>query len=300
MDQRELEAQIKALHKANQANQPPTNIITLLDNLKKAAPTEEMLRTTKAGLIVGKLRANPNKDIARAAAEVVSKWKKGIELEKKSKAQPSTAKTHGSASPAAKPASPAPKPLPGTKKAFEGNPETRTWKSDKVQINRTSSQVRNNCIGLLYNGLAYRSREAEDNVIMRATEVEHAAHKAYNGETKEYKDKIRSLFQNLKVKTNAELGRNVMSGEIAAERFVVMTSKELMSAEQRKTNADYEKENMKKAQVPMAEKSISDSLQCSNCKERKVSYSQAQTRSADEPMTTFCECTVCGKRWKFS
>lgn len=128
--------------------------------------------------------------------------------------------------------------------------------------------------------------------------MESAAYKAYNGETKEYKDKIRSLFQNLKVKTNAELGRNVMSGTITAERFVVMTSKELMSAEQRKTDAELEQENMKKAQVPMAEKSISDSLECSNCKKKMVSYTQAQTRSADEPMTTFCECMNCGKRWK--
>jgi len=57
---------------------------------------------------------------------------------------------------------------------------------------------------------------------------------------------------------------------------------------------------MKKAQVPMAEKSISDALKCGKCGQKKVSYSQAQTRSADEPMTTFCECMVCGNRWKFS
>jgi transcription elongation factor S-II len=41
-------------------------------------------------------------------------------------------------------------------------------------------------------------------------------------------------------------------------------------------------------------------LTCGKCGQKKVSYSQAQTRSADEPMTTFCECTVCGNRWKFS
>lgn len=41
-------------------------------------------------------------------------------------------------------------------------------------------------------------------------------------------------------------------------------------------------------------------FQCGKCKNKKVSYSQAQTRSADEPMTTFCECMVCGNRWKFS
>ena len=41
-------------------------------------------------------------------------------------------------------------------------------------------------------------------------------------------------------------------------------------------------------------------MQCVNCKEENVLYMQAQTRSADEPMTTFCECRSCGNRWKFS
>ena len=91
-----------------------------------------------------------------------------------------------------------------------------------------------------------------------------------------------------------------MSGTITADRFVVMSSKELMSAHQRKADAELELENMKKAQVPMAEKSISDSLECGGCKKKMVSYTQAQTRSADEPMTTFCECMNCGKRWKAS
>ncbi|KAI5921108.1 transcription factor S-II, central domain-containing protein [Camillea tinctor] len=302
MDQRELESHIKAVHKAASANEPAASLIAMLEILKKdAAPTEEMLRTTKAGIVVGKLRSNANREVARVANEVVAKWKRGVEAEKKAKGlQPGGAKAHGSVSPAGKSSSPAPKPLVGGKKAYEGDTETRKYTTDKVDINRTSSQTRNNCIGLLYNGLGYRSTEPIANVLQRAQEVENAAYKAYNGETKEYKDKIRSLFQNLKVKTNAELGRNVMSGSITAERFVVMTSKELMSAEQRKTDAELEQENMKKAQVPMAEKSISDSLECSGCKKKMVSYSQAQTRSADEPMTTFCECMNCGKRWKFS
>lgn len=238
--------------------------------------------------------------------EVVAQWKKGVESEKRAKGLKAgsvraQSQAQGSVSPASKAsASPAPKPMSGNRKAYDRDPEKRTFKADNVEINRTGSSVRDNCIGLLYNGLAYRSKESEDSVIMRAIEVEAAAHKEYKGETKEYKDKIRSLFQNLKVKTNADLGRNVMSGQIPAEKFVVMSSKELMSAQQRRADAELEMENMKKAQVPMAEKSISDSLECSNCKKKMVSYTQAQTRSADEPMTTFCECMNCGKRWKAS
>ena len=40
-------------------------------------------------------------------------------------------------------------------------------------------------------------------------------------------------------------------------------------------------------------------LQCGKCKMNKVHYYQLQTRSADEPMTTFCTCTNCNHRWKF-
>jgi DNA-directed RNA polymerase subunit M/transcription elongation factor TFIIS len=39
---------------------------------------------------------------------------------------------------------------------------------------------------------------------------------------------------------------------------------------------------------------------CSGCKKKtKCDYYQLQTRSADEPMTTFVTCLECDKRWKF-
>lgn len=38
---------------------------------------------------------------------------------------------------------------------------------------------------------------------------------------------------------------------------------------------------------------------CIKCRSDKTSYYQMQTRSADEPMTTFVMCIDCGKRWKF-
>jgi len=187
---------------------------------------------------------------------------------------------------------------PSTAKWTGDNPENRKYQTDNVDVNRTGDEARDNCIALLYNGLAYRSTEPPAAVLVKAVAVEHAAFAAYNGATPQYKTKLRSLFQNLKNKTNPALGRRVLSGEITPEKFVVMDSDELKSAQLKKLEQDLAKENMKKAQVPMAEKSISDALQCGRCKQKKVSYSQAQTRSADEPMTTFCECTVCGNRWK--
>lgn len=252
-------------------------------------------------MFIGKLRTDSNKDIARAAAEVVQAWKKAVEAEKKVKGGSQVAKLQGSASPASmKAGSPAPKPSGSSKKSYTGDIDKRHYKTDKIDINRTGSTTRDNIVGLLYNGLAYRSREAEDNVLQRAIEVEHAAYKHFNGETKDYKEKMRSLFQNLKVKANEKLRLNVMTGTISAERFITMSSKELQSEEQRKVDEVLEKENMRTAQAGMPEKSVSDSLECGRCKKKKVAYTQAQTRSADEPMTTFCECLHCGKRWKVS
>jgi DNA-directed RNA polymerase subunit M/transcription elongation factor TFIIS len=41
-------------------------------------------------------------------------------------------------------------------------------------------------------------------------------------------------------------------------------------------------------------------MYCSSCKTKtKCDYYQLQTRSADEPMTTFVTCLECDKRWKF-
>lgn len=200
--------------------------------------------------------------------------------------------------PVSSPAAPASSSASSAKKAFKGDPEKRRFDSDGVDIKRTDSNVRNQCIGLIYNGLAYRSTASESDVIAKAVSVEHAAFKFFKGETPEYKKKIRSLFSNLKNKSNKDLGRRVLSGDIAADKFATMTDEELKSEDQKRKEIELEKENMKNAQVPKAEKSISDALECSRCKKRQVSYSQAQTRSADEPMTTFCECMNCGKRWK--
>jgi transcription elongation factor S-II len=53
--------------------------------------------------------------------------------------------------------------------------------------------------------------------------------------------------------------------------------------------------NMKGAGNVQAE---TDAFKCGKCHQRKCTYYQMQTRSADEPMTTFVTCTNCNNRWK--
>jgi transcription elongation factor S-II len=45
-------------------------------------------------------------------------------------------------------------------------------------------------------------------------------------------------------------------------------------------------------------KKVEGAFQCRKCKSKFTEYYQLQTRSADEPMTTFVTCLNCENRWK--
>lgn len=298
MDAKEVELRGKAITKAYAGGEPSSVLQGLLSELRKGVrATEDLLRSTRIGVTVNKLRQHKDPAVASQANELVTKWRSDV---RKAGAGTSTPKTsNGTASPA--PAA-APSPAPLKPKAKHNvPPESRNDKTDKVDWKITGNDVRDNCVKLMYNGLAHMSEELPDDVLRIARDVELAAYNTYQSETSDqYKTKMRSLYQNLKNKSNPQLRRRVLSGEITPKRFVIMTHEELKSAERRAEDARLEKENMNQAMVAQVEKSISASLTCGKCRQKKVSYSQAQTRSADEPMTTFCECTNCGNRWKFS
>lgn len=44
--------------------------------------------------------------------------------------------------------------------------------------------------------------------------------------------------------------------------------------------------------------SMTKNVKCGRCKGNRIFYQEVQTRSADEPMTTFYQCLDCGKKWK--
>jgi transcription elongation factor S-II len=43
---------------------------------------------------------------------------------------------------------------------------------------------------------------------------------------------------------------------------------------------------------------MTDTYTCGKCKKNRCTYYELQTRSADEPLTTFVRCLNCGHRWK--
>ncbi|KAI9866673.1 MAG: RNA polymerase II elongation factor [Trichoglossum hirsutum] len=281
---KDISLRVRSLTKAVDEKQPISNIIAILESLQKdVVPTEELLRSlrlcsrditdisvvqsTRVGVAVNKQKSHPDKAVALLASRIVSKWKSDMNVRGSAKA-----KKAASRSP--------PKEEAGAKSSVP--PLERNKDKDGVDCKRTGDTI------------------PPALVLKRAIDIERAAFVNHGATSTEYKNKIRSLYQNLKHKSNPQLRVHVLSAEITAERLVVMTHKELASPERRAEDEKMQQENMNKAMVAQGEKSVSTALKCPKCGQKKVSYSQAQTRSADEPMTTFCECTICGNRWKFS
>ncbi|KAH8703580.1 transcription elongation factor S-II [Talaromyces proteolyticus] len=296
MDAKEIELKAKALTKAATSGDPPANLINILKDLQKGVrPTEDLLRSTRIGIVVNKLKQHKTPDVARLSSEIVSKWRS--EVKQKSNGSPTP---NRSSTPNTGAGSPVSVSTPGDRASKSSvPPEKRTWKADGVDTSVTSNKTRDSCLGLMYDGLCFMSTESPKLVLAKATAIETAAFIAFGPETKEqYKTKIRSLFQNLKNKSNPQLRQRLLSNEVTPEKFVKMTHDELKSDARREADKKIQKENMDKAMVAQAERSISSSLQCGKCGQRKVTYTEAQTRSADEPMTLFCTCLNCGKSWK--
>ncbi len=78
-----------------------------------------------------------------------------------------------------------------------------------------------------------------------------------------------------------------------------MRTEDMASDARRSGNQRIRAHALREAERGLATQATTDQFQCGKCKQRKCQYYQMQTRSADEPMTTFVTCTVCGNRWKF-
>ena len=65
-------------------------------------------------------------------------------------------------------------------------------------------------------------------------------------------------------------------------------------------NAAYLKDISASKKILEERESSGAFIQCRKCKSNDVDTEQKQTRSADEPMTIFCLCKRCGKRFTMS
>uniref|UniRef100_A0A8C1YW56 Transcription elongation factor A (SII), 3 n=1 Tax=Cyprinus carpio TaxID=7962 RepID=A0A8C1YW56_CYPCA len=166
---------------------------------------------------------------------------------------------------------------------------------------QTGDPIRDKCIEMLTAALRtdddYKDYGA--NCEGMAAEIEDHIYQEIRAVDMKYKNRVRSRISNLKDPKNPNLRKNVLAGAIELSRIAIMTAEEMASDELKQLRNVLTQEAIREHQMAKTGGTTTDLLQCGKCKKKNCTYNQVQTRSADEPMTTFVLCNECGNRWKF-
>lgn len=114
-----------------------------------------------------------------------------------------------------------------------------------------------------------------------------------------YINKSTNLYSNLNPNCyvkNENLIKKIKENQIKIEEVVFMDYHKLFPEKWQEIIDDkIKREEILKKTI---QECYTDQFKCPRCKKRKANYVEVQTRSADEPMTTFITCLECGKKWK--
>lgn len=107
-----------------------------------------------------------------------------------------------------------------------------------------------------------------------------------------YVDRLRSIYMNL----TQDVVAQIHNKQIKPHMVAFMTHQELCPGKWEKLIEEKIQRDKHKYEATI--EAATDTFTCRKCKSKKCTYYQMQTRSADEPMTTFVTCIDCGSRWK--
>jgi len=137
--------------------------------------------------------------------------------------------------------------------------------------------------------------------VILGREIEEALHSQL--QEKEYLNQARAVIFNLKDKKNHTFRFKLMVGYYPPEKVPKLSAEDMASDEKNAARAKMRQDAMDAIDEGWAQKHgatrISGMFTCGRCKGTRTTYFQMQTRSSDEPMTTFVTCLQCNNRWKF-
>ncbi|KAG8962466.1 RNA polymerase II elongation factor [Tulasnella sp. 419] len=290
-----LKRHIKDLNNAVLSSnvQEAANILRIL---KDVQATEDLLRQTKAGVAISKLRSHADSKVSGLSKEVVTKWKSQVDAGKK-KASASANGSANSTAPgtptstnatlsAAVP-SPVKKPTVITSAATPASTGTLTSSRSPSVVTPTATPT------------AASERRSSVTGLGGATPTPSSASSDVRTAAKDG-IKLGNLNDKIRDKCLEMTYDSLVFDSGALDKFCKMSNAEMASEERRQANDLLNATNLHNSLGAAEQEAETDAFKCGRCKQRKTRYRQAQTRSADEPMTTFVTCTNCGNRWKFS
>jgi len=285
--------------------------LSIMQSLAHEKINVSILEATRVGLAVGRIRKHKNSELAQEANRLVKHWKKLVAAEKADKAKagsPTPPQTALRTPPAQTRENSSEEPLKGSSKTEQKtsppSKHSTVAQNKKESANETGpTAVRDKIVTMLTEALNEQTSLAIISFKLTPAEAAHRIETAmlekYKSPTdKEYKQKFRCLFSNLKNPKNEQLRLRVLTGELDPKTLIIMAPKELASEEHKERMKALEEACLKEAVRGEAQQATTEMFRCSKCKQRKCTYYQMQTRGADEPMTTFITCVNCTNRWK--
>ncbi|XP_028659362.2 transcription elongation factor A protein 1 isoform X1 [Erpetoichthys calabaricus] len=286
--------------------------LDLLKELKNMPMTLELLQSTRIGMSVNAIRKqSTDEEVTSLAKSLIKSWKKlldepggggggggggGDKVPEEKKKDPPIPTTSSSQN------SPEPREESSSSNFGEsGDVPTNTLITTFPRAPSTSDSVRIKCREMLSSAL----QAGNDYIAIGAdcdelgAQIEECIFQEFKNTDMKYKNRVRSRIANLKDVKNPNLRRNVLCGNVAPDRMAQMTAEEMASDELKEMRKNLTKEAIREHQMARTGGTQTDLFVCGKCKKKNCTYTQVQTRSADEPMTTFVFCNECGNRWKF-
>ncbi|XP_060788008.1 transcription elongation factor A protein 1 [Neoarius graeffei] len=281
--------------------------LELLKELKNVPMTLELLQSTRIGMSVNAIRKqSTDEEVTSLAKSLIKSWKKLLdeppggdkpsEEKKKEPAAPVMSQSQGSPEPREESSS-----SNSSSKSEAVDMMPTTHMSTFPRAPGTSDSVRLKCREMLSSAL----QTGDDHITIGAdcdelgAQIEECIFLEFKNTDMKYKNRVRSRISNLKDVKNPNLRRNVLCGNVPPDRIAKMTAEEMASDELKEMRKNMTKEAIRDHQMAKTGGTQTDLFTCGRCKKNKCTYTQVQTRSADEPMTTFVFCNECGNRWKF-
>ncbi|CAI5708377.1 unnamed protein product [Hyaloperonospora brassicae] len=284
--------------------------LEVLRALEKSAVTYDVLKETKMGHTVGKLRKHENEKIASLARLLVTSWKQDMAQSPRVTLAAQRKPPSSSKAPVAGNRS-TDQICAGNSNGLKKAPKPEAARESAVSfipagLDKVRATVRTKLKEILEASEAGNPGQVAAEVEVAMARMYHVG--APGEQKKEYMAKYRQLSFNLK--KNGELRLNLLDDSVSGDQLVKMTAEELATDEKRaqieklrddafqEARLDWAEANHEKIQKQTGTEGTKGLFTCGRCKSSKTSNTQKQTRSADEPMTVFVMCHNCGNRWK--
>ncbi|KAJ8413286.1 hypothetical protein AAFF_G00092820 [Aldrovandia affinis] len=266
--------------------------------------TLELLQSTRIGMSVNAIRKQSTDDeVTSLAKSLIKSWKKLLDEPPGGVDKTTEEKKKEPTTPTVSSSQNSPEPREESSSSNSSSKSDASDFTDNALITtfprapNTSDSVRNKCREMMSNAL----QVGNDYIAIGADCDELGARifQEFRNTDMKYKNRVRSRIANLKDIKNPGLRHNVLCGNVLPDRMARMTAEEMASDELKEMRKNLTKEAIREHQMARTGGTETDLFSCGKCKKKNCTYTQVQTRSADEPMTTFVFCNECGNRWKF-